>query len=336
MYTKTQLQFIYELLIDMNNNICGVSNIKVMEYLGYNKFTNSILTKLRNQLYSMYDKSTILSIGKIKQTRTRLLGRKNTIVKYSEESKKRMSDSMKRRNAEIKNTPEGDRIFQIKRAAMLKTRSYGLHLTEDSMKKKYQTRKSKSDKWHSDETIKKMILSNTGQKRNDESKKRMSDAKKGTIPWNKDIPCKDSTKEKLSDAISYLHQIGHYPLKVKSKGHLEIEQILLDLNYNVISEFKLGKYSYDLYIKDISMIIEFHGTYWHLDPKVYKEEEYYDKSKDRYAKDQWDKDDIRKCHALTSGYKYEVIWQSEWESLSLRNKINKVNTIIENGFRLSS
>jgi hypothetical protein len=105
----------------------------------------------------------------------------------------------------------------------------------------------------------------------------MSDAKKGTIPWNKGIPCKDSTKEKLSDAISYLHQTGHYPLKIKSKGHAEIEQILLDLNYDVISEFKLGKYSYDLYIKDISLIIEFHGTYWHLDPKIYKEEDIFTK-----------------------------------------------------------
>lgn len=329
MYTLTQLQFIYDLLIDMNNGICGISNIKVMEYLGYSKPTNSILKRLKEQLYSIYDKSYLLEIGRKKQAKIRISKRNSKPIRYSEESKKRMSDSMKKRNAEIKNTPEGDRIYQIKRNAMLKTRSYGLHLTDEAMEKKYQTRKSKSDKWHSDETIKKMILSNTGQTRSEESKQRMSDAKKGTMPWNKGIPCKDSTKEKLSDAISYLHQTGHYPLKIKSKGHAEIEQILLDLNYDVISEFKLGKYSYDLYIKDISLIIEFHGTYWHLDPKIYKEEDYYDKSKNRYAKDQWNRDDIRKCHAITSGYKYSVIWQSEWETLTLSNKINTLKTIIE-------
>lgn len=336
MYTLIQLQSIYELLIDMNNSICGISNIKVMEYLGHSKPTKLILKKLGDQLYSIYDKSYLLAIGRKKQAKIRITKRNSKPIRYSEESKKRMSDSMKKRNAEIKNTPEGDRIFQIKRDAMLKTHSYKLHLTEDSMKKKYKTRKSKSDKWHSDDTIKKMILSNTGQVRSDISKKRMSKAKKGNIPWNKGIPCKDSTKEMISDAISYLHQTGHYPIKPKSNGHSEIEQILLDLNYDVISELKLGKYSYDLYIKDISLIIEFHGTYWHLDPKIYKEEMYYDKSKDRYAKDQWDKDDIRKCYALANGYKYQVIWQAEWESLSPQDKINKIKSITKHEYRISN
>jgi hypothetical protein len=95
-----------------------------------------------------------------------------------------------------------------------------------------------------------------------------------------------------------------------------------------MASFRIFCCKYDLYIKDILLIIEFHGTYWHLDPKIYKED-YYDKSKNRYAKDQWDRDDIRKCHAITSGYKYSVIWQSEWETLTLSNKINTLKTIIE-------
>jgi hypothetical protein len=333
MYTQEQINKVYELLTDTNNSICGLSNLDIMRYLGYDRPKKSVIKKLSNQLFSTYSKEYIMSICRSKQSRIANTSRNSKPIRYSDASKKRMSESMKRRNSEIKNTPEGDRIFQIKRDAMLKTRSYGLHLTDEAMKKKYQTRKSKSDKWHSDETIKKMILSNTGQTRNEVSKKRMSDAKKGTIPWNKGIPCKDSTKEKLSDAISYLHQIGNYPFKIKSKGHAEIEQILLELNYDVISEFKLGKYSYDLYIKDILLIIEFHGTYWHLDPKIYKED-YYDKSKNRYAKDQWDRDDIRKCHATSAGYKYSVIWQSEWESMTAQNKINKLKSIIENGYRI--
>lgn len=328
MYTPEQLNIVYELLINTDNSICGLSNINILNSLGHDKFKRSIIKRLSEQLFSIYDKNYIIAICKSKQSRLANSSRNSKTIKYSEESKKRMSDSMRKRNERIKGTPEGDRIYEAKRAGMLKTRTYGKHLTPEAMEKKYRTRKSKSENWHSEETLKKMSEKNRGQKRSDESRKKMSDAKIGKPAKNKGIPCSESTKKKVSDAISYLHQTGHYPFKVKSKGHAEIEQILLDLNYDVISEFKLGKYSYDLYIKDISLIIEFHGTYWHLDPKIYKED-YYDKSKNRYAKDQWNKDDNRKCHALASGYKYSVIWQSEWEALTLSNKINTLKTIIE-------
>ena len=42
----------------------------------------------------------------------------------------------------------------------------------------------------------------TGKKHSDESKEKMSKAKRGKIPWNKGIPCSLETKNKIREKVS--------------------------------------------------------------------------------------------------------------------------------------
>jgi hypothetical protein len=206
-----------------------------------------------------------------------------------------------------------------------------LNQTDEIKKKRVQSRKENNAEWHTAETKAKISNNQLGKYVTDETRLKQSLAAKNKPKLNRrgDLnACKRiEVRNKISNSITYLHRIGKYPLKIKSKGHSEIEKIIINLGYEVVSEFRLGRYSYDLYIPLLNKIIEFHGTYWHLDPKIYNKD-FYDKSKKRTSIEQWARDDIKKSHAISNGYNFNVIWQREWESLNKEEQILKIKNIL--------
>jgi len=75
-------------------------------------------------------------------------------------------------------------------------------------------------------------------------------------------------------------------------------------------QFQCGRYSYDIFIEKFNLIIEINGTYWHLDPRVFTEDQFV---KFPYgtiqAKDKWTKDEQKVSYAVSLGYKVDILWE---------------------------
>jgi hypothetical protein len=330
MYTKVQLDYLYSLLMDESNNIFSLTNDHILQYLGITK-SRKFINPLKEEFYVLYDKDTLLKFLRSKQAIYRNKIRNSVKRVYSEESKERMRVSRKMFWNSIKDTDREAELKLISKNSMKKINELRLNQTEDAKSSRVKTRKEKYDFWHSEVTKNKIGNSQIGKVVSDETRSRQSLAAKNVPKLNRRADHNSSkrleVRNKISDSIKYLHRIGKYPLKVKSKGHAEIETIVINLGYRVVSEYRLGRYSYDIYIPEINVILEFHGTYWHLDPGIY-EADFYDKSKNRTATEQWERDDIKKSHAISNGYKFFTIWQREWECLNEEQKISKIKNII--------
>jgi len=94
------------------------------------------------------------------------------------------------------------------------------------------------------------------------------------------------------------------------------------LNYNPIGSFSVDKYVCDIYIKELNLIIEFNGDYWHCNPKKY-DEDYFHPHKKKTAKEIWNEDKIRVDNIKKYGYNLMIIWECDFE------KPNYVKNIIK-------
>lgn len=69
------------------------------------------------------------------------------------------------------------------------------------------------------------------------------------------------------------------------------------------------------YLPDIVVdkkIIEYYGTFWHCDPREYKED-YYNKSIGMTALEKWKFDENRINHFISKGYKVLIIWEKDYQ-----------------------
>ena len=94
------------------------------------------------------------------------------------------------------------------------------------------------------------------------------------------------------------------------------------LNYKPIGSFSVDKYVCDIYIKELNLIIEFNGDYWHCNPKKY-DEDYFHPHKKKTAKEIWNEDKIRVDNIKKYGYNLMIIWECDFE------KPNYVKNIIK-------
>jgi hypothetical protein len=65
--------------------------------------------------------------------------------------------------------------------------------------------------------------------------------------------------------------------------------IVASLGFDVEDEYLINGKSYDILVKEKNLIVEFNGTYWHLDPRRY-DKDHYDKSRQMYAHEIWKRD----------------------------------------------
>lgn len=102
------------------------------------------------------------------------------------------------------------------------------------------------------------------------------------------------------------------------------------MKYKVFSEYKIKNFSYDLYIPDLNLLIEYNGTRWHYDPRFY-DAHYYDEFKERYVFEKWEADKYKEHIATAKGYEYLIIWQYDW--MKLKNRRTFIEKILkERGF----
>ena len=116
-----------------------------------------------------------------------------------------------------------------------------------------------------------------------------------------------------------------------SKPQQEIFKFLNEnyKNYTIFSDFGIEKshrkYKADFLIKELNLIIEFNGTYWHCDPRIY-EKNYINQKKGLKAESIWKYDNDRKDFLESLGYKVLVLWELDYKS----NKEQTLDIIREN------
>lgn len=80
-------------------------------------------------------------------------------------------------------------------------------------------------------------------------------------------------------------------------------------------------YAFDFTLLNKKKIIEFNGNYWHMNPKIYKED-CINKSRKLFAKDIWQCDQERYDFIKYKGYDLLVVWEEEY--------LNNTDKVIEN------
>ena len=124
------------------------------------------------------------------------------------------------------------------------------------------------------------------------------------------------TLKKISDKIS-----KNFPKQgpVSNKEKKLLTE-LKKLKQEPKGSFTVGQFICDIYIKKHNLIIEFNGDYWHCNPKKYLPD-YIHPHKKKTAKDIWEEDEKRIDKIKKFGYNLEVIWESDFNDLTLLKKI---------------
>jgi G:T-mismatch repair DNA endonuclease (very short patch repair protein) len=245
-------------------------------------------------------KRTKITIEKTKNTNLKLYGYEN--VSKSEKIKQQKKDTF------IKNYGV-DNVWKL--------REYRLWW-EDEMKKKYGT----------------VCLSNLhGNENNfgwrtqdDETKlKRSKQAKEGYKKWYNNLSAEEKVEYNHKKSI---HLVHISPSKLEKR----IEKLLIKSNIFYKPQYWINKRSYDFWLGK-KVILEVQGTYWHCDPRVYKEDDLVRFGDTMFfVKDIWNKDDEKKKNAEKYGYKVFYIWEYDMNSMLDEELLSYIQNIINEDY----
>lgn len=133
---------------------------------------------------------------------------------------------------------------------------------------------------------------------------------------------KKHTKETLSIISKTISENPPRQNSVSNKEKKLLTEIK-KLKYNPVGSFPVDKYICDIYIKELNLIIEFNGDYWHCNPKKY-DENYLHPHKKKTAKEIWEEDRIRVDNIKKHGYNLMIIWECDFEKPNyIKNIIKK-------------
>lgn len=109
-----------------------------------------------------------------------------------------------------------------------------------------------------------------------------------------------------------------YPVnKLNHRSKLEqfVQTILIEQGIQYQSQYDINRYSFDFKVGNI--LIQVNGDYWHANPQIYQAQQYvkYPRGQPKMAKQVWEKDQIKKRLAQSSGYKVVYLWQKTINSM---------------------
>lgn len=125
-----------------------------------------------------------------------------------------------------------------------------------------------------------------------------------------------------------------FPISVMEK---KLGEFLKELNIPFLTQQSFGCYNYDYILPEHKIVLEYHGTYWHCDPRFY-EKDYWHQKKKCFARQIWEKDLKKKTLALEKQHQYITLWESDLRKLTneeikqylfetIQNSINQTNQI---------
>ena len=98
-----------------------------------------------------------------------------------------------------------------------------------------------------------------------------------------------------------------------SKSHIEIYNHLVRKypHLEFVKEKKIDRYRVDIVLEEQNLIIEYNGSYWHCDPRIYSKG-YYNKKKGLLSEEVWKNDEKRLNILKEIGYNVVVIWEKDY------------------------
>jgi hypothetical protein len=280
-----------------DESICGLTSL-----FKTNKIGSKTGSHIRKILYGKYGKENIDPISSKRSSH--MAHKKRTKESYliPEERRKKMIDGIRK---SWKNSTEKRR--ELSKKLMLIYCSPKSHGKESNLKR------VESRKWykHTDETKNKIRNSQKGKKLSEEHKQRL---RKPKLTKRTNFNHSIETKRKLSEITRQQWIDGIHKPKYKSKGHIEIMDIISEYGYKLKDEYIIDGRPYDIFVVDKNLVIEFNGTYWHRDPRFYNEEE---------GKWYWNRDREKIDIAKKKGYNVTTIWQYDWEKCNDKKSLIK-------------
>ena len=147
-------------------------------------------------------------------------------------------------------------------------------------------------------------------------------------------PCSSKSRKKnRAKTIAKKKKDGSYKKNYKptvSKLQQNVIKILRRNNINCQTQFRIGKYYYDIKIGDL--LIQIQGTYWHLDQRVYKADQIVTMPGNKRVKvaTKWKKDLKKKQEAMKRGFKVVQLWQIDIHAMSEQQLVQFVNKTLYN------
>ena len=85
------------------------------------------------------------------------------------------------------------------------------------------------------------------------------------------------------------------------------------------------KIEIDIFIPEKNIAFEVNGDFWHMNPKIYGENDFNDKTSET-AKEIWDKDEYKKQVCESMNISYNVIWEYDWKNNNeyIKEKIKNI------------
>lgn len=135
----------------------------------------------------------------------------------------------------------------------------------------------------------------------------------GLVRWNRRQDMWMGTmNSKSEEEVTRINRLKTSSSGCVSSAEKELYKFLHENQLMVESQFTIDSsigYTYDLRYQN--KIIEYNGTYWHCDPRKYKED-YQHTLVNKTAKEIWDKDKVKLNFAKNKGFDVLVIWESDF------------------------
>ncbi|MCK9596316.1 hypothetical protein M0R19_03990 [Candidatus Pacearchaeota archaeon] len=120
-----------------------------------------------------------------------------------------------------------------------------------------------------------------------------------------------------------------------SSGEKRIKEILINANIPFVHHKRIKIYELDFLLLEKNVAIEFNGSYWHCDPRIYDENFIVKKGRKdaKLAKNVWEHDERKKDVVEKEGIKILYIWEKEYKEMDDKQFENyvlgKINEIIK-------
>ena len=257
--------------------------------------------RVRNLIYEKYGKEKLIALYRSRLAKSAHKNRSPESYYISPERRLKMIEGIK------KSWESSDSRREQSRYLMLE------HCQPRCQTPSAKEKRVKSRKWYhpSEETKEKMSLAQKGRVFSEEQKQKMRHPKSVKVIKG---PHTQATRDRLSLITKQQWKDGIHKPIYKSKGHVEIMEILKVLGYEIQDEYVINGKPYDVLIKSRNLLIEFNGTFWHRDPRVEKYRN------DPLSPSIWKRDSEKIDSAKNNGYDIKVIWQSDWENCQDKNK----------------
>jgi G:T-mismatch repair DNA endonuclease (very short patch repair protein) len=149
---------------------------------------------------------------------------------------------------------------------------------------------------------------------------------KGGSNWMRGKHHNEETKRKIREKILNDFASGkRVPNKTMlSKPEKEIHSMLIEMGYRAKLGFRIeGKdFLYDIYVPERTLIVEYNGDYWHMNPSKYVATDY-NSAVNKTAEEIWEKDETKKKVAVDNGYKFLRIWEKDYNKITDKRSMLK-------------